>query len=99
MVHKRLYASELIVECEKDLGGLFAPLAAVEESLSLLTGRVFQPTGFTLSTDSQGVAGSPLPFRFEREVNKSFDQRRYYSSAPLRTSDHEALLQQLETLF
>jgi hypothetical protein len=98
MIHKKIYTSELILQLDKDLSRFFAPLIALNEELNMLAGRSFEPFGFGLSVDPAASISQPAPFKFEREINKPFDLRRYYSSAPLRTSDHESLLQTLETL-
>jgi hypothetical protein len=58
----------------------------------------FEPAGFGFSIDTQASTAKPVPFKFEREVNKRFSQQRYYSSAPLRTNQHEDLLKQMESL-
>jgi hypothetical protein len=98
MIHTKIYTSELIVRTDKDLDRLYAPMAAVRERLDLLTGLHFESMGFGFSADLAASAAKPAPFRFEREVGKPFGQHRYYSAAPLRTSQHEELLQQMEAL-
>lgn len=98
MVHKKIYTSELIIRSEKDLGRLFGPLATIQGKLNLLTGQQFEPAGFVFTIDTQATTARPAPFRFEREVGKHFSQCRYYSSAPIRTSEHEDLLREMETL-
>jgi hypothetical protein len=96
MIHKKIYLSELVVHTEKSLNPLFSKLSGLGESLSRLTGQIFEPTGFSFGIDTQATPARPVPFRLEREVNKGFDQGRYYSAAPLRTSEHEDLLRELE---
>jgi hypothetical protein len=98
MIHGKIYLSELIVQIDRDLHRLFAPLAAVKDKLDLVTGRHFQPAGFGFSVDPKASTSQPAPFRFEREISKPFEQRRYYSAAPLRTSQHEELLREMEAL-
>lgn len=98
MIHTKIFVSELIVRIDKDLTRLFAPLAAIKEKLNSLTGLQFEPAGFGFSIDAQATTAKPAPFRFEREVGKHFSQHRYYSAAPLRTSQHEGLLQEMERL-
>ena len=97
MIHRRMYISELIVHSRKDLGRLFAPLAKTIEKLNLLTGKEFHPHGFGLSEDLGKLR--PTAFRFEREADKLFSQGRYFSSAPLKTSQHIELLEEMESLF
>ena len=98
MIHTKIFTSELIVRMDKDLSRLFAPLTTVKEKLNALTGHQFEPAGFGLSIDAQATTARPAPFRFEREVGKHFSQHRYYSSAPIRTSQHEELLREMEDL-
>lgn len=98
MIHQRIYTSELIVHTDKDLNRMFTPLAAIKERLDLLTGLSFEPLGLGFVIDTTASTARPAPFRFEREVGKHFSQRRYYSSAPVRTSQHEELLQQMEAM-
>ena len=98
MVYTKIYTSELIVRTDKDLDHLFAPLATIKERLNLLSEHRFEPAGFLFNIDPQKTTARPAPFRFEREVGKAFSQRRYYSSAPLRTIQHEELLGQLEAI-
>jgi hypothetical protein len=96
MIHTKIYTSELIVQIDKDLTRLFAPLAAIRDQLNSLAGHHFEPSGFGFSIDPQATTARPAPFTFEYETNKPRSQRRYYSSAPLRTDQHEDLLRQLE---
>jgi hypothetical protein len=98
MIHTKIYTSELIVQTNKDLNRLFAPLVVVKERLNSLTGHTFEPAGFGFSIDTQATTARPAAFRFEREINKPFGRQRYYSSAPLQTSQHEDLLRQMEAL-
>lgn len=97
MIHTKIFTSELIVRPEKDLSKFFSPLDAVNRKLNALTGLHYHPFGIAFA-DDKTTAGSPAPFKFEREVGKPSQQRRYYSSAPIRTADHEDLLTELESL-
>jgi hypothetical protein len=98
MIHTKIYTSELIVRTDKDLGKFFAPFASIRAKLNSFSGKTFDPFGFSFAVDKPGT-GSPAPFKFEREVGKPQAQHRYYSSAPVRTSEHEELLRDLEELF
>jgi hypothetical protein len=98
MVHTKIYTSELIVQIDKDLTNLFAPLVTIKGKLCSLTGKDFQPAGFSLNADPAASSTRPAPFTFEREVGKPFAQQRYYSAAPLRTSQHEELLREMVAL-
>lgn len=98
MVHTKIYTSELIVRTDKNLNRFFAPIETVRAQLDALTGLHFEPMGFGFTIDLQASTAKPAPFRFEREMAKSFTQQRYYSCAPLRTHQHEDLLCQMEAL-
>ena len=98
IVHKKLFVSELIVRTDKDLNHIFGPLASIKQKLNSLTGYQFEPTAFVFSVDAQATAAKPAPFTIQREVRKHFSQNRYYSAAPLKTSQHEELLREMEQL-
>jgi hypothetical protein len=98
MVHTRIYTSELIIQTEKDMDKLFAPLGSILRKLRLWTGHTFHPGGFGFAIDIGETTAKPAPFRFEREINKPHKLQRFYSAAPIRTSQHEELLRELEAL-
>jgi hypothetical protein len=98
MVHTKLYMNEMIVRVEKELYGAFASLAAVTEKLRQITGHEFKPSGLIFGLDPAAPHSRPVAFKFEREVGKPFSQHRYFTSAPMRTSQHEELLRTLESL-
>ena len=53
--------------------------------------------GLSLATDPTLYAGrKPVAFTLARRVNAPYSEKFFYSSAPLKTDDHVALLQQLE---
>jgi hypothetical protein len=102
MVHRRLYASELIVRLSHDL-------TALCEKIGMLTSRLteladarqapFQWFGFELRQDPQ-IAGAIVPlFKLERELSKPAALNRYFSFASLPTESHEQLLNYLEKIF
>jgi hypothetical protein len=45
------------------------------------------------------TSASPMPYKFERRAHQPFGSNLYFSSAPLKTEDHLALLNSLERLF
>src|SRR5260370_12050179 len=95
MVQKRAYASQLLVRTSKELHKFFTSLSAVGEKLSSIVGQKYEPLWLSFGTDYKSSL-RPGAFTFEREINKPFEQRRYYSAAPLQTKQHEGLLKQLE---
>jgi hypothetical protein len=98
MVQRKIYLSEVIVKAEKNLNQFFAPMGVIAQQLSQFTGLSFEPFGFRFGIDTTMSTARPSLFTFEREVQKPFNQNRYYSSAPLPTNNHLELLNKLETL-
>jgi hypothetical protein len=95
MIHAKIYASELIVKMDKNLDRLFSPLSELINKLCGLVGQKFYPFAINPSVDHK-YPTRPAHFQFERELNKPFDQQRYYSLAPVQTKHHEDLLRTLE---
>jgi hypothetical protein len=95
----RVYASELNVIFEKTPRILDSRLTPFLDELSSIMGSETRGKadflGLQLSTD-QTLSNKPVPFRFEREINTPFAERRYYSSAPMKTDVHLRLLHRLE---
>lgn len=94
MVHRKMYASELNLACDKPLDAINPRMG---EFLKTLSGTL----GTKCETTSLGFGGEPAGqaiFRFERKANVPFSQNRYWSLAPVPTSVHLALLEQLEGL-
>ncbi len=55
--------------------------------------------GFTLHSDmSTATVLKPAVFRFERRANDPFELGLFYSTAPLMTADHLAVLEKIEKL-
>ena len=56
----------------------------------------FEFMGIHLATDPD-LSGNPLLIRVEREINVPFYENRFFSTAPIKTSEHIELLGELET--
>ena len=56
----------------------------------------FEFMGIHLATDPE-LSRNPLFIRVEREVNVPFDENRFFSIGPIKTSEHIELLEGLET--
>lgn len=57
--------------------------------------------GFSMHFDlvkHDNMTPRPQPFAIERRVGSSYDERKYFSQAPLRTQDHKAVLERLERI-
>jgi hypothetical protein len=60
----------------------------------------FEPTALTFSCDASKVKDiKPSMFTFERRAEEPFETGLYFSTAPLRTTDHIQLLNELESVF
>lgn len=55
--------------------------------------------GFHSDTTSPDILLKPPAFVFDRRADQPFESSLFYSSAPLRTADHVAVLTELERLF
>jgi hypothetical protein len=101
---RRVYISRLEIVLDASLDAVSPGAAALGASLTAMLSQYldeeapaapFRVASFALLTDpAQRVL--PCDFRVERRVKTPFDMNRYYSQAPLRTSDHLAALEQFE---
>jgi len=101
MVRKVIHLSELSVRCKHSLSGLNPKLKDIALKLSSLTGipdrYSFDLFGIGFWNDPQFPSGLSH-FRIEKTLNVPASENRYYSVAPLKTSDHLAILDELEKL-
>ena len=59
----------------------------------------FEPTSLMFHCDETRVTGiKPTKFTFERREGRLFDEKLFFSTAPLKTADHLELLNELEGL-
>lgn len=100
VIRRKMYLSELNVRSLENLIGISPILGQFANKITELL-----PGGTRLSFEVGGLIVSgvqsmtPLvisPFRFERKLNTSPDEHKYYSTAPLHTNDHLALLDWFE---
>jgi hypothetical protein len=103
---RKYFQSQIVVEFERPLAKL---VQSFEKISSLLSKRLMEtysleiPMDFMrldFDTDRTRNHASNLIQKviFERRVGVPFDKERYYCAAPLRTSEHEALLRDIESL-
>jgi hypothetical protein len=100
-IRKKMYVSELQVESKNQLEMINPKLATLNKSLAAVVPKgsatSYEVSSFALATDPKD--GTPLiNFKFERLINIPFAEHRYYSSAPVHTEDHFALLESLERI-
>ena len=103
MIGRKQYFSELNVRSEKHLYGINPALSQFAKKVAELI-----PGNLKLPFEVAGVALWPVQsipplvisaFRFERKLNTSPDECKYYSTAPLHTDSHLDLLDEFEANF
>ena len=100
-----LYDSTLLVEAEADalklLDGYAELSRMIEKGLRDSSGLevAYQGYGLALAADpTRNPAMKPTPFRFERKEGIDFSRQQFFTTAPLRTRQHLAVLEQMERL-
>ncbi len=96
---KTHFWNQLVVEFEKPLGRLFPSLGRISGAISRHLGDdvSLNLARFDLQTEMPVADGGPAPkFILERRVGIPFKNERYHSSAPIRTKDHVAVLEEIE---
>lgn len=97
---KKAYLSELSISMPGPLSFMHPKLAKFSKNLSAAmvpSGKEisFDITRFAFAADPE-INSKQVPFRFEREDGAPFQDGRFYSMAPLETSIHLKMLEQLE---
>ncbi len=101
----RIYDSTIVFQTEKNVLSPLRALSEIADSIQLglkdncgLTVK-YEPFGWVLSPDqTQNPALKPIAFRIERRVGIEFALQQFISGAPLKTKQHLALIEQLESL-
>jgi len=98
------FHNQMVVEFKNSPAGLIASFGKISDAISKYLDRNYKthvPMSFfrlDLQVD-KNIVPEPAPkFILERRVGIAFEKERYYSSAPLRTVDHIALLEEIEKL-
>jgi hypothetical protein len=84
-----------------ELGEIGEVIASLVQGYGLKDCPIYEFSGFSMNFDlvkHDDLKPNPQPFAIERRVGSSYDERKYFSQAPLRTQDHKAVLDRLETL-
>jgi hypothetical protein len=107
-VFPRSYFSQVEFVLSKPLSRHFTELGEIGEAITsyvqgygLKECPSYEFGGFSMHFDlvkNDNLKPSPQPFAIERRVGSSYDERKYFSQAPLRTQDHKAVLERLEKL-
>ncbi|HIF09601.1 MAG TPA: hypothetical protein EYQ81_06975 [Sneathiellales bacterium] len=100
---KIYYDSQMVIQLDVDLSSKLEFISFVSDSIGKyasdygLSYQGYEASGISLSPDQSDVKGYQYsPFRIERRVGQPFRKNIYYSTAPLKTSDHKELLEQIE---
>lgn len=99
MVQTKRYMSELIISSGIQLERLSEKFSRFAAFLNTLEGTTldYQASAISFRTDPESP-NSAQPFRFERRAGSRFAENRYFSQAPLRTSDHLIAIEEWERL-
>ena len=107
-VMPRAYFSQVEFVLSEPLSSHFTELGKIGEAItSYLQGYglencpPYEFGGFSMNFDSvkhEDLKPTPQPFAIERRIGSSYDENKYFSQAPLRTQDHKAILERLETI-
>jgi hypothetical protein len=105
---KRYYVSTVVVEFEKPFSEIIPTIGAVQGLLSHADGKD-DPFQILRLSFSRGTGGMPNPqsanpldglekadFLIERRAGAPFSANRFFCSAPMRTSDHIRVLEEIE---
>ncbi len=83
------------------LGEMGGAITSFVQSYGLKDCPLYEFGGFSMHFDlveNDDLKPNPQPFAIERRVGSSYEERKYFSQAPLRTQDHKAILERLERL-
>jgi hypothetical protein len=102
MIKRRAYQSQLTFESALKINRLNPILGEVGDLIaSKLTNSIgnvsdFEATGVIWNLDQSATKLAPVAFTIERRSEVPFGDNKYFSAAPLSTSDHELILQKIE---
>lgn len=102
---RKIYQSELVVQMDVDLPALLNPFRRICDRLNELVANHYEDftpyelSGIYLGFDPSSLGRSvPGGFRLERRINEPYANKVYYSTSPLPTHEHLALLKAFESL-
>jgi hypothetical protein len=104
----RAYFSQVEFVLPKPLSQHFAELQQIGKAITAFGQRygsnkcpLYEFGGFSMHFDVVkffDLMPTPQPFAIERRVGATYDENKYFSQAPLRTQDHQAVLEQVEQI-
>lgn len=102
----KLYESNILFEADQSI---LKPLGAYAEIIEMIENSLNDATNLRSEFHSYGISFSedpthnphlkPVPFRIERRAGAEFAYAQFFSSAPLKSKQHIAILEKLESLF
>jgi hypothetical protein len=102
MVRRKTYVSQISFYSDIVLPKLHPAISRLADRLSARVPEYFmqplkyQPSGLIVGYDPQTVKTGPSAFTIEPRADSLFEEHKYFSTAPLPTNEHIALLEQFE---
>ena len=102
MIHRKLFTSQLVVYSDMQLDSLhpilkeLAAFISSDASQQFNQQLVYRSAGIILNTNNLTSKFSPSVFSIERRIDVPDSDNKYFSTAPLRTSQHLSLLEKFE---
>jgi hypothetical protein len=102
MVKRKIFVSQLAFYSDMQLDSLHPICAGIAETLSVANTKlfdqpfVFRTSAITFATSTLAGKFTPGIFSVERRVDVPDSENKYFSSAPLPTAEHLALLEEFE---
>jgi hypothetical protein len=104
----RAYFSQVEFVLPRPISDHFADLQRVGVTISEMVRSyksaqcpVYELSGFSMNFDvaqNSGLQPMPQPFAIDRRAGSKYEERKYFSQAPLRTQDHRGVLEQIERI-
>ena len=101
-IKRKAYVSQVTFFSDVNFGKLHPALMKLSDRLTTRVPQFlgqpikFDITGIVIGVDPLSVKAPPVPFTIERRLDTPFSENKYFSSAPLPTSEHVRLLETLE---
>jgi hypothetical protein len=105
MIKRKAYVSQLTFYSDSIMPKLNPALLKVAQKLSARVPQYFgfdlryKPSAFAITYDEMEIKNGAAQFSVEARAEAPFIQNKYFSTAPLPTEEHIALLQELEADF
>jgi hypothetical protein len=102
MIRRKHFTSQLVIYSDMQLDALhpilreLAAFVSSDASKQADHQHVYRTAGITLSTNTLESKFAPTAFSIERRIDVPDSNKKYFSTAPLRTKDHLALLEKFE---